>query len=377
MIHGVEKAFFATSYAFLGQVAVAEFVNQRCIIEKFNSDKKRWQVRLVDARFKNKQVLVPEKDLVFDCYGSPPELVPGPPEHIRIVDTGAAGNSLVACKDLKQGDIVLIEKPLMVIGSKYNYSACWTSYATARAERPDSALVTAFDELSDGDVVHKYLEPSQSIYDKMLDCASEKFRNFMRSPEGKPAAQAEVKKIAAVLAKWKSNAHTFTAGTGGAEPYSALYRFASKGNHSCDPNCCAEIDVDTGCMIFRAQKKIKAGDHLTASYMSEDSDFGNLPLALRRERLFAGRGFTCLCERCLREESDGSGKKTEAKDYPQDDKPSQATEPEAKLQSGQGGHLLCSTCERNDCSRKDFSSKQLQKGDKRRCKQCTAGAEAS
>lgn len=369
MIHGVEKGFFATSYAFLGQVAVAEFVNQRCIIEKFNSEKKRWQVRLTDAQFKQKQVLVPEKDLTFDCYGSPPELVPAKPAHVRVVDTGAAGNSLVSCKDFKEGDVVFIEKPLMVIGSKNNYSACWASYASARAERPDSALIKAIDELSDGDVVQRYLEPSQAIYDKMLEGASEKFRNFMRSPEGKPAAKQEVWKIATVLAKWKSNAHAFTAGTAGVEPYSALYRFASKGNHSCQPNCGAEIDVDTGCMIFRTQKKIKAGDHLTASYMSEDSEFGNLPVASRRERLSEARGFTCLCERCLEEESSGDSKKSESNGYSQSSDADKETEPEGKLQPGQG--LACSNCDRA-CSRKDFSSKQLQKGDKRRCKECTA-----
>ncbi|CAE8626497.1 unnamed protein product, partial [Polarella glacialis] len=62
----------------------APFADQRCIIVAYLLAKQRWQVKLADERFQGKQVLVPEKDVAFDFYTAPSQLLPPLPAHLGV-----------------------------------------------------------------------------------------------------------------------------------------------------------------------------------------------------------------------------------------------------------------------------------------------------
>merc|ERR1719356_1185369 len=91
---------------------------------------------------------------------------------------------------------------------------------------------------------------------------------------------------------------------GSNESISALFRFASKMLHSCEPNCEITVDPRQGILTARAKRRIKAGDLITNSYAGNTPDFMNKNFEDRRKKLNKERGFKCICTRCIREEKD-------------------------------------------------------------------------
>merc|ERR1712176_628412 len=74
--------------------------------------------------------------------------------------------------------------------------------------------------------------------------------------------------------------------------YMALFATASHFNHSCAPNACVKSTRSTA--IVRAIAPVPAGTEVTISYLPAQL---LCEVTSRRERLMAGRGFTCLCAR--------------------------------------------------------------------------------
>merc|ERR1711879_41577 len=90
---------------------------------------------------------------------------------------------------------------------------------------------------------------------------------MLQSPELKPKVDAEVRRIAIVLAKWQTNGHSFGKRADDCADWSALYHFGSKMLHSCEPNCERSVCPDTGRLIVSASRAIGKGEHLTIDYM--------------------------------------------------------------------------------------------------------------
>eukprot|EP00930_Biecheleria_cincta_P069529 TRINITY_DN57261_c0_g1_i1.p1 TRINITY_DN57261_c0_g1~~TRINITY_DN57261_c0_g1_i1.p1 ORF type:complete len:357 (+),score=70.07 TRINITY_DN57261_c0_g1_i1:50-1120(+) len=297
---GSNIPFFEGSYAFIDKQA-AKFASERCIINKYVPKKQSWKVTLLAGQFKDSQVLVPASDLVFDCFTAAPDTLPPLPEKLMVAAVGASGDGLFANSDVAKGVIILKEEPLTIIGGRMdNYSSCWTSYLSAITKHgTNSAFAVAFEELTDGGIVYKHIVPARILFNNAMSQVAESTKLRLQSDEGKKDANKQVRKVAEVLARWQANAHTFKPNPDG-ESFSALYRYISKANHSCEPNCIYATDEQSGIMQLVAQRNICAGEELTASYFQEDPSFQGLGLRSRRERCLT-KGFQCLCTRCVRE----------------------------------------------------------------------------
>jgi hypothetical protein len=76
----------------------------------------------------------------------------------------------------------------------------------------------------------------------------------------------------------------------------ALYLFASKVQHSCDPNVSYTSKTHDGALEYKVIKPIQAGDEISFSYIT---DLYHTPTFQRRRKLQAEKDFVCMCNRCI------------------------------------------------------------------------------
>ncbi|XP_075224029.1 SET and MYND domain containing, arthropod-specific, member 1 isoform X2 [Lycorma delicatula] len=76
-------------------------------------------------------------------------------------------------------------------------------------------------------------------------------------------------------------------------PYVAVYNIASMLEHSCQPNCSKSFTCD-GSIVIHAAVPIKRGDHLSICYTD-----GLWSTGSRRQHLLETKYFSCRCQRCL------------------------------------------------------------------------------
>jgi len=77
----------------------------------------------------------------------------------------------------------------------------------------------------------------------------------------------------------------------------ALFISVARCNHSCVPNLKIEFHRNTACLTAIALRPLSVGEELCISYILQQAD-----VTTRRRQLLE-YGFTCICERCLQEDS--------------------------------------------------------------------------
>eukprot|EP00929_Paragymnodinium_shiwhaense_P108232 TRINITY_DN74557_c0_g1_i1.p2 TRINITY_DN74557_c0_g1~~TRINITY_DN74557_c0_g1_i1.p2 ORF type:complete len:406 (-),score=133.72 TRINITY_DN74557_c0_g1_i1:139-1356(-) len=305
LVRGKAKTMIEGCVASTTEMKNKEFDKQRIVILSYLEDKDRWAVRLYEARWKGKEILVKEENIRFDQYvaGTPTTL----PSMLRVGDAGGAKeDGVYATRDIKEGEVVLEDPPIMVVSNKNDgFTARWNCYFWLESQLgKTSPMMREFLEITNGGLVEEYMSDCEQVFKKiiLLSCGEEEWNRMHSDPKGLVFKQKEVKRIAEVITRWQANSHDFPA-LGGASPNdnSALFRWASKINHSCEPNCKWELDSGTGKMVVKALKDIPKGEELSCSYFGDGQEFMGLDIATRRKRIKAMRYFTCECPRCKRE----------------------------------------------------------------------------
>eukprot|EP00931_Biecheleriopsis_adriatica_P120936 TRINITY_DN96021_c0_g1_i1.p1 TRINITY_DN96021_c0_g1~~TRINITY_DN96021_c0_g1_i1.p1 ORF type:complete len:395 (-),score=96.91 TRINITY_DN96021_c0_g1_i1:158-1342(-) len=394
MLLGDKKRFFPGCYAFLGDLkASPQFSKQRCIVKNYLADKQRFHIKLWDPKFGGKEVLVQESNLSFDSYAAPPLLLPRLPADLSVRNMGAVGNALFCNRDISEGEIILKESPMMVVSNKDIFASRWNLHFGIENEQPDAEVLRAFQELSDGGMADAFYDDAKALLKTMLNGAGQAEKH-LEAMMGKSFLESERQRIAGVLSRWQSNCHSFQLDNDSAS-YSGLYRYTAKCNHSCDANCQTIIEKATGRMLLRAKRKIFEGEELCTNYMSSDPNFKDAPVE-ERQMLLLKRGFTCVCSRCSRESKHkeaGPGVRSlpvvscgvpvisdletfgleDLGEQAASDRSTRASEGYSSCPSTANGAagLTCHGC-KSSLPKADFSKKQLQRRDQRRCKNCTA-----
>jgi hypothetical protein len=303
---GCKKTFPPGSYAVFGQLSTPEYSEARCIIQSFNAVKSRWIVKLWDPRFNGKQILVREENINFDSYATPCDKLAPLPGHLRIAPStaGGQGSGLFCLADWEPEMTIFEEKPFMIVAnggdSARFFQARWRLHHQVECDRgPSSPVLSAFHDLSDGGApfVRDHWNEATSMYKQTLEAPGESKDENQHSPESKSSANDQIMRIASVYARWQANSHDYAVTQ---LDRSVLYRYVSRMQHSCDPNCSMQVDSDSGDVMVWANRRIEAGEELTNSYMGEQSGFHELDVHERREQLMV-RGFVCACKRCVRE----------------------------------------------------------------------------
>jgi len=306
MLLGHNRRLFLGSCCCLGTMSNKDLSDQPCTVVSYCKERQRWAVKLWHPRFHGKHVLVTEAKLIFDSYVAERERFPQIPDRLVVSAGGEYGNVLCCSADMDDGDIVFEESPFMVAtNSGQLFNSRWNLYyRTLQDQGPEAPAIAAFNELADGGVVDDYIPYANNLLKDIISNSGDK-DTFDEAPQAKALLDKESKRIAAVFARWQTNGHELRPrGCGDPEGQSALYRFASKMNHSCEPNCRRTVSEDTGKITARACRSIQKGEPLTIDYTGGDPDFQVLPVEARREWL-CQRGFVCKCSRCIVENGEG------------------------------------------------------------------------
>ncbi|CAL1150481.1 unnamed protein product [Cladocopium goreaui] len=212
------------------------------------------------------------------------------------------GKALVATRPLAAGDVVLVDKPFLVVSnpdSLERWVNRWDCYfemmKLAQGGKPE--LLEAFEAMDDGGP-----EVVASLSTAALDTLQLMWRSAGSQALLVPEAKKEKDKlkVAGGFARWQTNQHEFPALA--ARPRRAMYWLAPKVAHSCDPNVGWEDPAEDGMVELRALRDIAPQEVLGVNYM--DADFLLLSRKVRQERLLAERKFHCVCDRCLEKSLD-------------------------------------------------------------------------
>jgi SET domain len=207
------------------------------------------------------------------------------PTLTRIENHESLGRIVVVSTDAEKGSRIIREKPVIV----------WTADDWA-------------------DFFSKFRRLEQCDQDDILDMFHPPFSTPpMMALEREAFAIArrismEPSKVLKILAICNTNAHEYYGNrnqvyfedlsangrrTGSGK--SALFLYASKVAHSCNPNTSYSSKTDDGYLEYKVIQPIKAGDMVTFSYLDK---MWETPTHARRNQLLGTKSFLCQCERC-------------------------------------------------------------------------------
>ncbi|RDB28333.1 SET domain-containing protein 5 [Hypsizygus marmoreus] len=208
-----------------------------------------------------------------------PSHVPKPPmPRHRIHATSAMGLGFFATCDLRMGDLIFAERPLVVMPHAL---AVPVDNSTPLEQRP---LAVAMG----------YERVLEQLVQKMIPenwAALKALANVHKADETGP-----------IFGIVKTNAFDIFLNAEEASdaiPYSAVFDKISRINHGCIPNAELKFDIHSFSYSLRPVRDIKKGEQIFVSYC--DTNEGT---AARRQAL-TPYGFVCSCPRCTDPASDG------------------------------------------------------------------------
>ena len=252
------------------------FDGEACTILAYEGEKRKWHVRLFEAKWKRKELLLPETALRLG-YSLLPQSA-GKMEHYVKLDyegaQGDCGRGLVAAQHIKRGWPIFEEPPLVVArkcieGMDEHHTVRWNAYVQleqcAKTSPAHGSALAAFWELGVSDVVPEHLRSAAT-------CISE-------------AHATDLNRVVGVLMRFHSNQFGFDNGTidydGSGMAFvdrdflaSALFVHTSRINHSCEPSVtmmtkqafCARhkikftFEQDAGVKMACALRDLEPGD---------------------------------------------------------------------------------------------------------------------
>ncbi|GAA5952313.1 hypothetical protein JCM3765_001938 [Sporobolomyces pararoseus] len=166
----------------------------------------------------------------------------------KIVSTSEKGLGIVATRDIKAGEIIFAEKPLLKINC----------------------------EMKDGEMDDSF------IVDERLKTLSAQDRKDFESLSIAPPLRSKKKSIGI----WRTNAYEFGDGAG-------VFLTASRFNHSCRPTVDRIWNEEDGKAYFIAFRDVRGGEELCTDYTGMYRRRHE-----REQHLFFSYGFKCKCQVC-------------------------------------------------------------------------------
>ncbi|GBB94086.1 hypothetical protein RclHR1_02290012 [Rhizophagus clarus] len=203
------------------------------------------------------------------------------------------GHGLYATRDFEKGEIVLSEKPLIVVhtlSTKRDRAFSCTFDVDLGVFSKFKTFFDASPEVQNAILNNFYLPPQDqfetawsiigSTYiDRIIKICIKRVEAWVNIPE---------ETFRKVYMIFTLNSHSFDCDG------SAIFAFGSKMNHSCEANTFYQsIDGQLG--VHTAVKRILKGEQITTDYLGKDSI---LSKGARRKILQRTKLFTCECPRC-------------------------------------------------------------------------------
>ena len=216
---------------------------------------------------------------------------------VKVADTHAMGQGLLAVRDFKMGEIVLSEAPAALVKAALlrggdSAALSWIPDRHPKLLRADqhhsltfAVLVKSPALLADSATVRKELRPKWEPMDHAA------FRSlahkFKCTPEDIEEYHMKVRNNCFCVRGWETEVPVAL----------AFYTLAQKTNHSCEPNC-EVFFSERGFVNFMAVKPISKDEEITFSYIGHCL---GQPVGLRKSLLRDRFFFDCVCAKCTAE----------------------------------------------------------------------------
>ncbi|TDL24162.1 SET domain-containing protein [Rickenella mellea] len=196
-------------------------------------------------------------------WGPPPDSPTPPPFSIQPIS--GCGRGMVANKTIKTGEIIVVERPIVV----------HPATTTMILHHPNGM----WGHLEDIYEQHFQLlgEKEQSLYMDLWNC-----KPVTGTLGNQLVGIARTNGLYSGFTRTKHTPH-----------YAGVYPKISRCNHSCGPNADAKFDEEKMAMTLIAQRTIPAGDQVTIGYTNLEA-----PYSARQDDLNTKYIFTCACKHC-------------------------------------------------------------------------------
>ena len=184
----------------------------------------------------------------------------------RVVKIANAGFGVEALRDLQAGEILLTEKPLIVV------------------------------EAGIKDENISWREKVQYLQRKVSNLPKKKQKMFMSLHDCKQE-DGKGKSISGIF-----RTNNFALGPDPRHADHGVFHLSSRLNHSCFPNCETVWNQETGVQSVIVIRETLRGEELTLCYLNEDDRYSDVD---KRRHKLEQYGFFCTCKACLDEEECG------------------------------------------------------------------------
>ena len=306
----------------------AKFDGALCVLRTFDPTTGLWRVDIGETAalrdFGETSELVHESALALEFVLLPRGLE-GAVCHPAVTAEdaqGTCGRGLIVSDHVPRGCPLLEEPPFVVVrrdeqSVEQHHGTRWRAYeelsARALGDVADGPWATALKQLNDLGIVSEEIGHVRDGAERIVGGSNAPFPACLPFATA-VARAARVEEVRAVLLRFHCNQFLFD---NGAEKTSlfhanALYAFAARANHACDPTIVfvseAKIlakrgqDPSTGQGLVRAfaKRDLLPGEKLTHAYLAMPREWTYLQ---RRAALRENYGFVCGCDLCLREEA--------------------------------------------------------------------------
>ncbi|KAK7460841.1 hypothetical protein VKT23_008770 [Stygiomarasmius scandens] len=215
-----------------------------------------------------------------------PEALPRPdpsrPKPYKIVETPGKGMGMFATRDIEWGELIIAERPLLVIPSAIRYMGALAFPANFTRDQLQQAQLDQMEKLIEM-LVNRMPKENQEAYKKLANCHQEDGSG--------PLFGISMTNSFALGDYYEPEIPGYPEV---ATRYSGTCNEISRVNHSCRPNTQGDWDSPTFSFQLRASKPIKKGEEITLTYISDRV----VEPTSERQRQLASYGFTCTCEAC-------------------------------------------------------------------------------
>ena len=306
----------------------AKFDGALCVLRTFDPTTGLWRVDIGETAalrdFGETSELVHESALALEFVLLPRGLE-GAVCHPAVTAEdaqGTCGRGLIVSDHVPRGCPLFEEPPFVVVrrdeqSVEQHHGTRWRAYeelsARALGDVANGPWATALKQLNDLGIVSEEIGHVRDGAERIVGGSNAPFPACLPFATA-VARAARVEEVRAVLLRFHCNQFLFDNGAEKTSPFhaNALYAFAARANHACDPTIVfvseAKIlakrgqDPSTGQGLVRAfaKRDLLPGEKLTHAYLAMPREWTYLQ---RRAALRENYGFVCGCDLCLREEA--------------------------------------------------------------------------
>ncbi|KAF8990517.1 hypothetical protein BDQ17DRAFT_1333435 [Cyathus striatus] len=220
--------------------------------------------------------------------GRPPPALKRLTPAYEIRETPSMGQGMFATRPLQIGDLILVERPLMVL------PVCMDDSAVEECPRMLRELLKEGRDTKSIAAPAGLIEPMlELMFNRMSKENQEAFMELANAHTHDPSSP----RLSSI---WRTNSYELTELGEEGDKYGAIFKEMSRINHSCRFNCTFSFDPASFSCQLRAAKPIARGEEILSCYCNSDDS------TTKRQAHLKSYWFSCSCLSCTTPANDST-----------------------------------------------------------------------